>query len=94
MDGTKVWTGIPATASICFSSLMEMANPIPEIGWPVSVLSTLKVITPMTRPSPLSKGPPLLPGFREASVWRYSSRLADMIPRLTVGSNPNSSPKG
>ena len=54
----------------CRTSLMGMAKPMPVTGRPVSVLSTLAVITPMTFPLASSSGPPLFPGFSDATVCK------------------------
>ena len=53
------------------TSLIGMANPMPETARPVRVVSTLDVTTPVACPNMFSKDPPLLPGFKEASVCRY-----------------------
>ena len=74
-SGVEVEFGdaLPAAVTLCKScraALMGMAKPMPVTGRPVSVLSTLAVITPMTLPLASSRGPPLLPGFSDASACR------------------------
>ena len=75
-----------------------MAKPKPWAFWMMAVL------TPITSPWALSKGPPELPGLIAASVWRKSTRLsaeptwellrplALIIPVVTVLSSPKGLP--
>ena len=70
------------------SSETETAKPMLVTGLPLSVSSILDELTPITSPLRLTSGPPLLPGFRDASVWSsrtpFSVLVEDMIPRVTV----------
>mmetsp|Transcript_57254 Transcript_57254/g.153281 ORF Transcript_57254/g.153281 Transcript_57254/m.153281 type:complete len:369 (+) Transcript_57254:196-1302(+) len=80
---------------------MGMARPTPAKP-PLPL--RMAVLTPMTWPSELSKGPPLLPGLIEASVWMtplmglppmpsiFRARPL-MIPRLRLCSRPKGLPK-
>ncbi len=95
---TGVAVAVEAT-DIClpssdFIKLIGMAKAIPDTALPPLVLSTLDVTTPVACPNIFSSGPPLLPGFSDASVCKRSFRLAEMIPTLTVGSCPNELPRG
>ena len=102
MAGKGVGTGVGSTLpsgetrspSSAFTSFIGMANPIPITGRPEPSSSTRETTTPIACPNMSSRGPPLLPGLTEASVCRRPSRLADMIPRLTVGSDPRVEPRG
>ena len=76
------------------AELIGMANPMPAMGLPESSVSTLDTTTPATSPYIFKSGPPLFPGFKDASVCKRPSRLAEMIPTLTVGSNPSDRPRG
>ena len=49
------------------SMLLGMANPRPRLR------PLMSVFMPITLPSRLTSGPPLLPGLMEASVWMKSS---------------------
>ena len=77
-----------------FTVLMGMAKPMPATGLPELSVSTLDTTTPATWPNISSSGPPLFPGFSDASVCKRLSRLAEMIPTLTVGSSPSDRPRG
>src|SRR5713101_3807935 len=48
---------------MCLAMLIGMAKQMPCAGWITAVLM------PMTWPRLSTSGPPLLPGFRAASVW-------------------------
>ena len=71
-----------------------MANPIP------CPPATIAVFIPITSPSMFRRGPPLLPGLMDASVWMKSSYgpdpitrpLALTMPAVTVCSKPNGFP--
>ena len=84
-------TSLQAPSSL---SLMGMANPMPETGLPVLSVSNRETTTPITCPNIFGSDSPLFPGFSDASVCKLLSRLAEMMPTLTVGSAPGSSPKG
>ena len=92
MDGVKVGVGVPRAMTCLFSlrsnSMTDTANPILSTGLPLAAVSILEVFTPMTAPSILTSGPPLLPGLIAASVWKRStpdtSLVEEMMPRVTV----------
>ena len=77
---------------------MGMAKPI------ASVLVRTIVLMPITSPTSLTNGPPLLPELSAASVWMYvpfrltaptskADRLGDeTIPNVTVKSSPTGQP--
>mmetsp|Transcript_60779 Transcript_60779/g.181064 ORF Transcript_60779/g.181064 Transcript_60779/m.181064 type:complete len:351 (+) Transcript_60779:258-1310(+) len=80
---------------------MGMARPTPAKE-PLPL--RMAVLTPMTCPSEFSRGPPLLPGLIEASVWTtplmgrppWPSILRErplMMPRLRLCSRPKGLPK-
>ena len=73
---------------------MGIANPMPVMGLPASLVSILDTTTPTAWPNVSSSGPPLFPGLSDASVCSRFSRLAEIIPTLTVGSRPRDWPKG
>ena len=63
--------------------LIGMAKQIPCAEWMMAVLM------PMTRPRLSTRGPPLLPGFRAASVWitlstRWPVMLRSVRPRALI----------
>ena len=58
----------PSVGSLFSSSDTDTAKPMLVTGLPASVCSILDELTPITSPSLLTSGPPLLPGFRDASV--------------------------
>ncbi len=77
-----------------------MANPTPDA---VRELLRIAVLTPITRPSASSKGPPLFPGLMAASVWISSGMLnlssfcklrsnALTMPAVSVNCWPNGLP--
>ena len=76
-----------------WSSAADTAKPMLSTGRPRSVWSILAVVTPMTSPLRLTRGPPLLPGLTAASVWRRATpstrRVDDMMPRVTVRLPPS-----
>ena len=96
--GAPTWQtgipGIPRRASL--KSFTGMAKLMPVTTRPSFVSPTPAVLTPTTQPYSSSSGPPLFPGFRDASVCRKprSSRFAEIIPLVTEGACPNSEPKG
>ena len=57
---------------------------------------TFQVLTPITSPSSVNSGPPLLPALMAASLCTYATpamrRLALTMPRVTVPSNPRGLP--
>ena len=82
--------------SSVFTSLIGMANPIPEMGLPEPSVSTRETTTPITCPNMFSSGPPLFPGFNDASVCRRvvplcrdyahaDRRLRSQAPKSLVG---------
>ena len=96
--GAPTWqTGMSGTSlSASLRSLTGMAKLMPVITCPSSVPPIPLVLTPTTQPYSSINGPPLFPGFRDASVCRNpkSSRLAEIIPVVTAASRPNSDPRG
>ena len=80
------------------SSLTDTANPMLSTGLPPEVDSTFDVLMPITSPSPLIRGPPLLPGLIAASVCRRSTPVSvlldETIPLVTVRASPILSASG
>ena len=77
------------------------AKPTPVLALPPPV--RIWELTPITRPSPSSSGPPELPGLIAASVWTAPEiekpfgawivrPSAEMMPVVTVPSSPNGLP--
>ena len=77
---------------------MGIAKPTPS--YPPELVE-MAVLMPITSPSRLTSGPPLLPGLMAASVWMKSSRsvmprprpLALTMPAVTVPSRPKGWPR-
>ena len=72
---TGVGVGVPETAtcpltegSLRSISETDTAKPMLSTGLPLSVSSILEELIPITSPSKLTSGPPLLPGLIAASV--------------------------
>ncbi len=59
-----------SSVMICLTMLTGMENPMPML--PPERLK-MAVLTPTTSPCRFTRGPPLLPGLMEASVWMKSS---------------------
>ncbi len=94
--GRSVGVGVPrattrrplSVLSLRSSSITETAKPMLCTGLPLPVSSILDVLTPITSPSLLTSGPPLLPGLIAASVCHTSTPsiflAEEMMPRVTV----------